>query len=384
MYRNTLKSLLTVHASNIPGWRTKRKIVVIESDDWGSIRMPSLKVFETLKKGGVVVGRSHYDLYDSLECNQDLECLFDVLSKFHDKSGRNPVMTGVNVVANPLFDEIKRENYSSYFYEPYTETLKRYPQHDRVYELWKEGIERRLFVPIFHGREHLNVQRWLRALKNGNRSVLFAFENHLTGIGKGIHGERIPNLQAAFDIDTMDDLSYMQEVLNTGLDLFERLYGYRSSYFVPTNGPFNNSLETILWNNGVRYVNSGKIQMEPLGNGQFKKNIRFLGQKNTLGQIYLTRNCFFEPSSSGFEFPTNTGWVNNCLKEIEIAFLWHKPATISSHRVNYIGFLHPENRERTLKQFEELLGKMLKRWPDIEFMTSMELGDLITGRSNFE
>ena len=32
MYRNTLKSLLTVHASNIPGWRTKRKIVVIESE----------------------------------------------------------------------------------------------------------------------------------------------------------------------------------------------------------------------------------------------------------------------------------------------------------------------------------------------------------------
>ena len=124
--------------------------------------------------------------------------------------------------------------------------------------------------------------------------------------------------------------------------------------------------------------------MEPLGNGQFKKNVRFLGQKNALGQIYLTRNCFFEPSSSGFEFPTNTDWVNNCLKEIEIAFLWHKPATISSHRVNYIGFLYPENRERTLKQFEELLGKMLKRWPDIEFMTSMELGDLIIGRSNFE
>ena len=60
--------------------------------------MPSLKVFETLKKGGVVVGRSHYDLYDSLECNQDLECLFDVLSKFHDKSGRNPVMTGVKLL----------------------------------------------------------------------------------------------------------------------------------------------------------------------------------------------------------------------------------------------------------------------------------------------
>ena len=58
--------------------------------------------------------------------------------------------------------------------------------------------------------------------------------------------------------------------------------------------------------------------------------------------------------------------------------MWHKPATISTHRVNYVGFLHPENRERTLHKFEELLRTMLKKWPDIEFMTSMELGDLIS------
>ena len=158
--------------------------------------------------------------------------------------------------------------------------------------------------------------------------------------------------------------------------MFKELYGYNSSYFVPTNGPFNNSLESVLKEKGVRYINSGKIQKEPLGNGQFKKNIRFLGKKNELGQIYLTRNCFFEPSS--MESPANTDWIGNCLKEIEIAFMWHKPATISTHRVNYVGFLHPENRERTLRKFEELLRTMLKKWPDIEFMTSMELGDLIS------
>ena len=62
---------------------------------------------------------------------------------------------------------------------------------------------------------------------------------------------------------------------------------------------------------------------------------------------------------------------------MEVAFLWRKPATISSHRVNYIGFLHSENRERSLKKLEELLSRMLKKWPDIEFMTSSELGDLI-------
>ena len=376
MYRNTLKSLLSVHASNLPGWRTNRKIVVIESDDWGSIRMSSLEAFNNLLKAGMREDYNHYNTFDSLESNKDLECLFETLSKFKDKNGRHPVMTGVNVVANPNFEKIKENCYTHYVYEPYTETLKRYPAHDRVYELWKEGIEKRLFVPIFHGREHLNVQRWLRALRSGHRSTLLAFDNCVTGIYNGINGEKIPEFQAAFDIDTPEDLPYLKEVLITGLDLFKELYGYKSSYFVPTNGPFNNSLESVLEKKGVKYINSGKIQREPLGNGQFRKNIRFLGKKNGLGQIYLTRNCFFEPSS--MESPANTDWIGNCLKEIEIAFMWHKPATISTHRVNYLGFLHPENRERTLRKFEELLRTMLKKWPDIEFMTSMELGDLIS------
>ena len=55
MYRNTWKSLLSVHASNIPGWCTNRKIVVIESDDWGSIRMSSLEAFKKLLKAGTAI-----------------------------------------------------------------------------------------------------------------------------------------------------------------------------------------------------------------------------------------------------------------------------------------------------------------------------------------
>lgn len=379
MYTGGIKSALRVNVSNIPGWRTKRHIVVIESDDWGSIRMSSKEAFDRMLKAGMPVDRSHYNLYDSLECNDDLEQMYETLSKFKDSTGRHPVITGVNVVANPDFEKIKTNNFSEYIYEPYTETCKRYSNHDRVYDLWKEGIEKRLMVPIFHGREHLNAQFWMRALRDKNKSTLVGFENEVTGM-PGIKGEKLPDFQAAFQIDTINDLVYQKEVLKTGLDLFEELYGYRSRYFVPTNGPFNNTLEKDLNEHGVKYINTGKKQKEPLGNGQYKINTRFIGDKNQYGQIYITRNCFFEPSSSGFEKPANTDWINNCLKEIEIAFRWRKPAVISSHRVNYIGYLHPENRERSLKQLSELLGKMLKRWPDIEFMTSSELGDLITSK----
>lgn len=364
-----------VNASNIPGWRTNRHIVVIESDDWGSIRMSSKEAFNRMLKAGMREDRNHYNTNDALESNADMEQMFETLSKFKDITGRHPVVTGVNVVANPVFEKIRENGFQEYVYEPYTETLKRYPEHDRVYMLWREGIDNRLMVPIFHGREHLNVQRWLRALREGNRSTILAFDCGVTGIYNGINDEPIPEFQAAFDLDAPSDVIYHKEVIQTGLDLFENLYGYRSKYFVPTNGPFNNSLESVLSEKGVMYINSGKIQREPLGDGQFKKNFRYIGKKNSLGQIYLTRNCFFEPSST--ESSLSRDWVDTCLHEIEIAFRWHKPATISSHRVNYIGFLHPENRERSHQKLSELFSRMLKRWPDIEFMTSSELGDLI-------
>ena len=376
MYNGNIKSALKTNISNVFGWRTKRHIVVIESDDWGSIRMSSKEAFEIMLKAGMPVDRSHYNIFDSLECNDDLEQMFEILSKFKDITGRHPVITGVNIVANPNFEKIRENNYTEYFYEPYTETCKRYSKHDRVYELWKQGIDKRLMVPIFHGREHLNVQFWIRALNAKNKSTLVGFKNGVTGM-PGINGEILPNYQAAFDIETTDDLIYQKEVLKTGLNLFEELYGYKSRNVVPTNAPFNNSLEKELHEYGVKFIASGRKQKEPLGNGQYKTNIRFIGSKNQYNQIYTVRNCFFEPSSSGYAYPSNTDWINNCLKEIEIAFRWNKPAIISSHRVNYIGYLHPENREKNLKQLSELLSRMLKKWPDIEFMTSSELGDLI-------
>lgn len=378
MYRGDIKTKIAVNLSNIKGWSTKRHIVVIESDDWGSVRMSSLESFERLKAAGIPVDKGQYNIYDSLESNDDLEMLFDTLSQFKDSTGRHPVMTGVNVVANPDFDAIRSNNFSEYVYEPYTRTCERYSGHDKVYELWKQGIAARLFVPVLHGREHLNAQFWMRALRSGNKSTLAAFNEGVTGIPrKGIGGEQVPGFQAAFMIETVNDLPYQKEVIRTGAELFEKLYGYKAKFFVPTNGWFNNSLEKDLYDSGVRYIDTAKKQREPLGNEQFKVNTRFVGDQNQYGQIYLTRNCFFEPSSIGYEVPADYDWLNYCLKEIEIAFRWHKPATISSHRVNYIGYLHPENREKGLKALSKLLGEIIKRWPDVEFMTSVELGDLI-------
>jgi hypothetical protein len=44
-----LRDILGKYYINLRGWKTKRKIVVIESDDWGSIRMPSPESFNSSK-----------------------------------------------------------------------------------------------------------------------------------------------------------------------------------------------------------------------------------------------------------------------------------------------------------------------------------------------
>ena len=378
MYTGNKKSELRIYVSNLFGWRTNRKLIVIESDDWGSVYMSDKRALEEMKAKGIPLD-SHYLKNDTLESNEDMEMLMEVLRKHKDSSGRHVVMTGVNVVANPNFEKIKANGFKKYEYELFTETAKRYPQSDRIHSLWKQGIEERLLVPVFHGREHLNVQRWMKLLQEGNETVKIAFEYGVSTLSKQINGRKLPDLRAAFDIDTPNNLEYLEKVIDTGLDEFESLFGYKSTFFIPTNGPFNNNLEELLSKKGVKYIGTGKIQSEPLGEGKYKKHFRYLGKKNRLGQMYLTRNCFFEPISE--EFPKERDWVASCLKEIEIAFNCHKPATISSHRVNYMGTINPENRAEGLKKLDQLLGAIIKKWPDVEFVTSTELGDIISGKT---
>ncbi|MBA4323139.1 MAG: hypothetical protein C0408_10020, partial [Odoribacter sp.] len=356
---------LKLHLRNIPGWKTSTKIVVFESDDWGSIRMPGKTAYEKLIKSGIGINDSHFIANDSLESNSDLEMLFGGLSKHKDKTDRNPVFTAACLVANPDFEKIKESWYSEYIYEPFTKTCERYPEHDRVYSLWLKGLKERLFVPVFHGREHLNVQRWMRALKAGNKELLSAFDNGVFGISKGINGKIVPEHLAAFDNEFPSDISYMEEVLHTGTELFGELCGYRARYFVPPNSPGFNGIEKILKDCGLEYICSGRMQSEPLGNGEYVRKFHRLGERNSFGQIYITRNCFFEPVINE---PVGKSWINDCLREIEIAFRWQKPAIVSTHRVNYTGFINPENRAKGLKALDELLKKIINRWPEVEFM----------------
>lgn len=336
--------------------------------------MPSREVFDNLQQNGIDLISDEGYLYnknDSLATAEDLASLFEVLTTVKDSSGRPAVFTPEAVVANPDFERIQQSDFKTYYYEPFPETLKTYPGCEESFRSWKEGMEKRLFVPQFHGREHLNVKAWMRALQQGHPKVRLAFDNRMWGISTATDPMIGFELQAAFDYNDPEDLVYHREVLTTGLDLFEELFGYRATYLVPANGICSSTLEPVCTGEGIRLLFVSRSHMEPMGHGKYKKRVHWLGQHNHAGITYLTRNCFFEPVQPGRD------WVDSCLFDISTAFTWHKPAIISSHRVNYTGALYKENRDNGLEQLGELVKQIMKRWPEAKFLTSAELGEKI-------
>ena len=376
MSLKTIKSAITRNLINIPGWRTKRKIVVFESDDWGSVRMSSKNAFNFYLKQNIPVDKCPYNSFDALECNEDLEMLFDVLGSFKDLNNNPVVLTANAVMANPDFDKIRKNGFQTYFYEPFTKTLERYPAHNQVYGLYKTGISEKLFIPQFHGREHLNVVRWMRALQTGNVYALMAFKWNMFSLHTGINSSCRSEYLDAFAVESNEEMLQLRPIVASGLELFHTLMGYQSRTCIAPCYSWGSDVEQILSEHGVQALQGIIIQRFRLfgKKGSYNKRYHYTGQHNQLSQHYIVRNCSFEPS-----LLNGTDPVPDCLARIQTAFVWHKPAIISTHRLNFMGFLNPSNRERNLKHLKKLLFDITKRWPDVEFLSSDQLSDLVSG-----
>jgi len=358
----TIKQTITHNLLNIPGWRTKRHIVVIESDDWGSIRMPSKKIYKRLLSEGYRVDENVYERNDSLAREDDLTALFDVLVKYKDINGSHPVITANCAVANPDFEKIKAGDFQQYFYEPFTSTFKRYKGCEHSFDLWKQGVKEGLFKPQFHAREHLNVAKWMHDLKNNDADTRHVFEYGIMGL---FPKEQHKNYyQVALD-DSKFRMQPLNEVVSEGLDLFESIFGFKSKTFIAPCYTWRPELEETLNEKGIIGLQGMVYQSNPGG-----KSIRhFMGTQNKYGQFYTIRNCSFEP--------TQGSNMDNCLNRMKYAFRWNKPAVISAHRINFIGAINEKNRLENLKQLDKLLSEIFNQWPDVEFMSSDQLVEQI-------
>lgn len=353
-------------------YKTKRKIVIIESDDWGNAGVSSHVLYDKLLSLGLPLQRSLYDKFDTLASSSDLELLFDVLTKYHDMNGKSPIITANTVVANPDYEKIRKHNFEKYYFEPFTQTLSRFSsEHQNSFMTWKEGIASGIFFPQFHGREHLNEALWMNELRKGEGSLTrLAFDNRVHGVFSDDAILRARSRETLY-FQSKDELTAINNALSEGLDMFEQIFGYRSRSFIAPRYVWNRVNEEILSRNGVCFLQGQQTQLIPHLNKDSKhKRLRYTGQRNTFGQTYLTRNAFFEPVS-------NENATEECLHRIDKAFTAKIPAIISTHRINFMGHLDPNNRGNNLRKLDTLLSSITKKWPEVEFMSSVELGELI-------
>ena len=370
----TLKQLVTRNILNIPGWNSKRKIVVIESDDWGSIRMASKQAYYEFLAKGYPVDQCAYNRYDALESNTDLELLFDVLQSVKDKNQHPAIITANAVMANPDFSKIKENNFNHYHYEGFLKTLQRYPEHDRVINLYKAGLDSRLIKPQFHGREHLNVNRWMDDLRKNITYTHDAFAKDMFTLHTKPIADNMNEYMNALDFNTEAEKHNCIGSLQEGLQMFQQTFGFESASFIAPSYIWHKDYESVLAANGVNFIQGMIFQKQSVldKNEVYKKIYHHQGEQNKYHQRYLVRNVFFEPSQN-----QSFDWINDALHRISIAFRWHKPAIICSHRLNFIGSIDPDNRSKNLKQFKLLLNKIISIWPAVEFMSSDELGSLM-------
>lgn len=371
----TIPETIKNHFYNSKGWRTKRKIVVIESDDWGGIRMTSNKDFQALQNK-INISSNHYNKYDSLETQEDLEELYDCLQSFKDIKGNCPIITANFVSTNPDFDKIKSSNFENYYYETFPTSYKKYHQNENTFPLIKEGIKNKLILPQFHGREHLQVEYWMRDLRNNKKETILGFNHNFFGFGKNEMDNQ--GYLSSFNVTSINDIKAVEKRIEEGLSLFESIFKFNSLSVIAPQNIMHYKLLPVLKKSGIEIIQGARVNKQfPLYKGDKAKQKRFLGEVNSHDQLQIVRNVVFEPSSKALD------WISKCIKEIETAFFWGKPAVICSHRVNYMGGLDSKNRKKGVDTLKRLLENIQKKWPDVEFMSTVTLAKTILSEKEY-
>ncbi len=350
-------------------------MLVISVDDYGNVRLASKKAREELDRSGLKV-ISRFDAYDTLENREDLEMLYGVLNSFKDKNGRSAVFTTFALPCNIDFEQMEEEDFSQYHYELLPLTYHKLVAMDPAayqgaWPMLQEGISRGLMVPQFHGREHFNVKVFEDRLRRKDSELITSLKNRSLASLSASDSDG-PGYTSAFGFREFNENNAFESIIQEGLDAFEKVYGYRSVHFIPPGGNEHGIIHGYSHKYGIAYVDVPMVKKEHQGQGKYLTRFYYTGKKNSAGSTYVVRNVVFEPTEDDASKA-----VNLAMMQIEAAFRWNRPAIISSHRVNFCGHVDPRNRKKGLAALQELLKRITEKWPDVEFMSADQLGDLI-------
>ncbi len=354
--------------SLIKSKKLNEKLIVIESDDWGSERIPNIKTREDLRSFGINIDSNPHLKYDTLERLEDLEIFETAIKDIYEKYGKKiKITTNFNVV-NPDYDKIAASGYTNYFYQPFKEN---YFQRDKNHAVWmkiQEMIKNQIFQPQYHGREHVNVNLWLSELRDGNPFYQKAFESGCFAIDSPVKNKNQKNVLASLEYNSVEDQNFIKGSIIDGLNIFEDIFDFRSKTIVPTRHVWHTDQESIFKEGGITHIQTSLKQIHPTSDG-YKYIYHHTGERNRFTDMrYLVRNIYFEPSYS-----EDIDWVSKSYNKIRYLLYMNIPVIISMHRINFAGGLDSQNIQRNVSLFKDLISKIIINYPEVEFISSDQL-----------
>lgn len=334
--------------------------------------MPSGKSLDELRKSGIPVDSSPYNLVDGLESREDLDEVIGTLGCFRDVNGHAPKLTCYFVLGNPDFDRIRACDFAEYHWEPFSKSYDKY-SGGGLAEVWKSAFESQLVFPQFHAREHVNVCLWMSDLRSGRSDTRVCFDKGFFG---QIRSKVRPRFYSAtYWAQSPQELDLIKNNFLHGLKLFETNFGYASTTFAACNYVLPREMEECSAHAGIRGIQSQRGYFAPDNCGRLPlQRYRYTGYQNQFGQWFTIRNVSLEPF-----IRCGKDWCREALREVSLAFAMGRPAVVSTHRANFVSRVSRSNRAHSLLCLADFLKAVIRNWPDVEFVNSAELLELMSG-----
>ena len=298
----------------------------------GSVRTSSLKAKTNLNEKGFDMDASVYS-DDCIETPEDILELESVLAKYTSRSGSQPKFTLNFVMANPDFNKIADANFTKYYYTPFYREKSLF-DGVALSNAWNEAIERGCFVPQLHCREHIKWWSWLNDMKNKNSDAYLTFDYSMCGVPKVCSPTKTSYFEPLYIDDEFlrTNPNLLSNMITEGAWLFEQHFGFKSKTAIAPVAFWNSVTEDLWAARGIKGIQSPWVQTLQKEN-TVSEIPRYLGQRNENNQVYLLRNCTFEPRKK-------TLGIRRCIRDIARAFNFSKPAIISTHRMNYVSSIN--------------------------------------------
>lgn len=325
--------VLTYRRQLLASWREpvlQRPVLIIESDDWGA---------------GPVAAQA-----------EALHCLVDLLTRFHDCTGRHPVVTLAMVLAVPYGPTIRQTG-------RYHRLTLEHPMFAPVLASIERGCKAGVFALQLHGLEHY----WPPALMASDEPEVRAWrEADPPALTECLP----PHLQSRWtDASVLPSRPLAVEdiwrAVREAVALFTRVFGARPRVAVPPTFLWNETVEAAWAAEGIEVVSTPGLRSScrnaaglpdcdspPLHNLQSDRGVR-----------YVVRDDYFEPERGHR--------AEDALWRLLDKWSCRRPCLLETHRSHFLGTT--DDTGRALAEIERLLSAALTRLPDLRFMSTAEL-----------